>query len=89
MLGKVREDNFTIYYCADCKKQLAIKDEESGAGWTYDSCRHYDWAIVSTTCYYDYEEICDRQYIEDLKTNSVLKIENGRHVFLLIPKEAS
>jgi hypothetical protein len=87
-LGKKIDSPFIIYFCTECKKQLAVEDETTGTGWVYDSCEHYDWALISITCYYYYKQYpkrCNAEFIQEMKRKSVLKIENDGHVFLLIP----
>ena len=87
VLDKKLKENFTAYYCTECKKILAVEDNQSGSAWTYDQCNHYSWAIVSITCFYNYYR-CDKKQIEELKSKSVLKIQNTKYVFLLVPNEA-
>ena len=88
MLGRKREGILVTYYCEKCSTQLALKDENTDTGGIYNECQHFCWVRISKTCYYDtYEKICEPEVIRQLKTVSVLKIDRGDDVYLLIPKE--
>jgi len=86
-LTRKNKDNLTAYYCNYCKTILGLEDETTGTGWTYDQCEHFTWTIVSVKCFYSSKEYegCDKQYVEELKSKHVLKLQNGKFVFLLIP----
>ena len=85
-LGKKIEGNFETYYCDKCNKNLALKDRDSGTGWVYTECEHYCFAIVSKTCYYNYKDKrCSS--VKELKAKSILKIENGDNIYLLLEVE--
>jgi hypothetical protein len=74
--------------CSKCNKVLAEFDEDTRKSWLIADCEHFKWERISALCYYDAElyEVCDAKYVEQLKKKSLVRIDDGEHFLLLVPK---
>jgi len=78
-------DGLKIIYCKLCNKTVAQINEHEGTGLPVNDCEHYHWVYVSSTCYYnDSDDVCDYEYVKELKEKYLVKIDGGRNVYLLI-----
>ena len=81
--GKVR-----VYKCSECGKELTEIYEDTAEGWWFHDCPHYEWAVMSTDCYYERFEECDIPAIRKMKDRKVLRAFRGAStVYLLLPKK--
>jgi hypothetical protein len=92
-LEKRWKDGFIQVWCKECNEVL-VEFDERWKGWVISDCRHYKWEKVMVICLYDYDmykEECeahyDRQYVERLKKNYILRVDDKEIFFLLVPRE--
>ena len=81
MVGlKVRyEGQFSKYYCPLDQTLLAIV-HDSGSGYVYTPCSHYEWGEYGNL-YYELKAPA-------LNRNAVLRVRNGTTVYILYPKQS-
>jgi hypothetical protein len=84
------KDGLIQVWCDKCGKILVELDEDTRRGWLISDCKHYKWEQVSTLCFYDYDaypEECDPQYIKELRSRYILRVDSGESLFLLVPRD--
>jgi len=52
------------------------------------NCNHYRWHEVSAECFYYEYRGCGKAYIEWLKQNYELKLDDPGTVYLLLPRQS-
>ena len=89
MLQYERKGGVLTVKCSVCGKTLAQVDEDTGKGWDIADCSHYKWERISVSCYYDSEaepDICQPAYVEQLKKQQLLRVDDGEYFLILVPK---